>query len=887
MWSRFRRRFLSGAVLAFGILSFALPASAQVGASCTTPTWSTFNTAGNNYYCYSGTFVYPAYQFGSANGASCSSTLAGEVQWSGSTLQLCDGTNWDTIGEVGGVGAAGSTTQLQYNNSGVLGGTAGLTWNSTNDALTLATIANPASSALTITGGALTGTTSYPALNITQTWNNAGGTFTGILENVTNTLSVGTSKLIDLQVGGTSKFNITGAGNVGIGTTSPSQLLSVGNSNQFTVTTSGVVFTPQVNSSAALILTSSGGETLTIQNFNDVIYTTGPFDFFPSGNASQPVLIRNSRVTDGASSIGFVFKTVNSLTNTAATLFKIDNQSTNEFTVMASGNVGIGTTAPTQKVTVYGNIDVSSGSSYLIETPNAGTTGTTANTLAKLNSSGAAVIASTMDIDGMMGVVVGGAGITGNAQIAVNGQASCVFDGATTAGDYVTISSTATGDCHDSGASRSTTSQTIGHVLTTNASTGTYMITLGISSAPLLATSNGTTPSAFSFTNQTGVNTSTTITSNAVTLIGFTGTITATCGSGCTAIAHNGTWGGTTVTGFQAGDSIAIQQISSASIGTATNATVTAGSTLSTTWTVTTTSSTPSAFSFTNQAGDSTSLTYSSNAVTLSGFTGTLTATCTACTSIANNGVWGGTTYPGFVSGNTIAMRVVSSAGAGSTVTATAMVGATTSTAWTVTTATACQTGITIGQTCPDGTIYAGTSPDTSVPMYTTPCDAGQYWNGSSCSACTTGLWSGSGSTCGTTYSSSNHATWNNGTSNWTTTGYTSQTTGKANTAGLYALVDAGSPYNAADYCATLPAFGHSDWYLPALNEVAVLYANKTVIGNFDITDGNTAVSGAYPGLYWSSSEYANAYSYTQRFSDGFQTTINKTSLLSLRCVRR
>jgi hypothetical protein len=406
---------------------------------------------------------------------------------------------------------------------------------------------------------------------------------------------------------------------------------------------------------------------------------------------------------------------------------------------------------------------------------------------------------------------------------------------------------------------------------------------------------NGNTPAAFAFTNQTGTNTNATISSNAVTLTGFGGTLTATCGTGCTAIARNGSWGGTTLAGFGAGDTIAIQQTSSSSLGTTTNATVTVGSTVSGTWAVTTSSSTPSAFSFTNQTGVSTGYTVSSNAVTLSGFTGSLTANCgSGCTAIALNGVWGGTSYSGFTSGSTIAIRQLASTTTGTTTNATVTVGATTSSTWTVTTASACQAGITIGGTCPDGTIYAGLSPDTNVPMYTTPCDAKKYWNGSSCTACTTGLWSGSGSTCSTTYASTNYVSWNNGTSNWTTTGYTSTTTGKANTAGLVALNDAGAPYDAADYCGTLSAFGHTDWYLPALNELNILYTNRTAIGNFDTTDGTNEIGVSFPGSYWSSSEVYSYSAYYMVMSSGAQnyttnTTYNTkaSGLNNVRCTRR
>ena len=79
--------------------------------------------------------------------------------------------------------------------------------------------------------------------------------------------------------------------------------------------------------------------------------------------------------------------------------------------------------------------------------------------------------------------------------------------------------------------------------------TGTYFQGCNGSAWGTFGQTGGTSPLAFSFTNQTNVATSTTITSNAVTLSGFSGTVSATCGSGCTAIARNGVWGGATVAG--------------------------------------------------------------------------------------------------------------------------------------------------------------------------------------------------------------------------------------------------------------------------------------------------------------------------------------------------
>jgi len=55
-------------------------------------------------------------------------------------------------------------------------------------------------------------TTSQPVINATQTWNASGVTFTGLFLNVTNTASASDSLLMDLQIGGSSKFKVDKAG---------------------------------------------------------------------------------------------------------------------------------------------------------------------------------------------------------------------------------------------------------------------------------------------------------------------------------------------------------------------------------------------------------------------------------------------------------------------------------------------------------------------------------------------------------------------------------------------------------------------------------------------------------------------------------------------------
>ena len=193
-----------------------------------------------------------------------------------------------------------------------------------------------------------------------------------------------------------------------------------------------------------------------------------------------------------------------------------------------------------------------------------------------------------------------------------------------------------------------------------------------------------------------------------------------------------------------------------------------------------------------------------------------------------------------------------------------------------------------VGTVMADGSVYAGLSPDGPVPMYATVCDAGQYWNGSACTACGSGLWSGSGSTCNTTWSSINYPTFNNGSTAWPGPNYTSTTTGSANTAGLATLVDTAAPYMAASYCKNLSAYGHADWYLPARDELNVMYGNRVAIANFDTTDGGAIIGTAYPGLYWTSTESWASTAWTQRFSDGFQNSDGyKNYPLAVRCVRK
>jgi hypothetical protein len=108
------------------------------------------------------------------------------------------------------------------------------------------------------------------------------------------------------------------------------------------------------------------------------------------------------------------------------------------------------------------------------EIPNDTVTGTVLNQLAVLNtnSPSQAVLASTTAANGVIGVVQGSSGKSGNAVVTWRGYAFCSFDNATTAGDTVIASTTVAGDCHDTGSSGQPGSQLIGYVDVTNPTSG-------------------------------------------------------------------------------------------------------------------------------------------------------------------------------------------------------------------------------------------------------------------------------------------------------------------------------------------------------------------------------------------------------------------------------
>ena len=147
------------------------------------------------------------------------------------------------------------------------------------------------------------------------------------------------------------------------------------------------------------------------------------------------------------------------------------------------------------------------------------------------------------------------------------------------------------------------------------------------------------------------------------------------------------------------------------------------------------------------------------------------------------------------------------------------------------------------------------------------------------------------------------------------TTGITSDINGPINSASLAAL---GAAYQAAVFAEGLTIGGYSDWYLPAKNELEVLYYNLKPTTDANNTSSGSNANAVYPepistnytsgspaqtsagigfrtgetdafasGIYWSSTEDDSYETWVQSFANGIQGGGNKIISSYVRAVRR
>ncbi len=125
-------------------------------------------------------------------------------------------------------------------------------------------------------------------VNLAQTWNTTGVP-TAIKLNVTNTASTGTPLLMDLQVGGVSKFNVSAAGRIGIANTSPTEVLTLGTAGA----TAGTLSLAGVTSGKAIIVVSAaaGTPTLTLPTATGTLALTSQITGTNSGTNTGDVTL--------------------------------------------------------------------------------------------------------------------------------------------------------------------------------------------------------------------------------------------------------------------------------------------------------------------------------------------------------------------------------------------------------------------------------------------------------------------------------------------------------------------------------------------------------------------------------------------------------------------
>ena len=240
------------------------------------------------------------------------------------------------------------------------------------------TVATTLLGSTSLTGDTLTA--SAPVLDLAQTWNSVGTTFTGVRFNAagsSSTNSAAASLLLDLQVGGTSKFNVNKIGQASIGSTSQIQLILNGAVTYTKIQTTGVknlTLTDGTNDYFAV--TANGGNTVTLlSNFSlgwcSSSTALSANDTFLTRKNTRIIQLGEADASTALAQTLSVQSVVAGTSNTAGAAFTIN------------GSIGTGTGA---------------GGSIVFQVAPAGGSGTAQNALQtalSINSLGAATFTTT------------------------------------------------------------------------------------------------------------------------------------------------------------------------------------------------------------------------------------------------------------------------------------------------------------------------------------------------------------------------------------------------------------------------------------------------------------------------------------------------------------
>jgi hypothetical protein len=263
-------------------------------------------------------------------------------------------------------------------------------------------------------------------------------------------------------------MRITSTGNVGIGTITPAAKLDVAGTANFSGTVSASQLVSTVATGTAPLSVTS---TTQVPNLNASLLgglTSGVFATIANSNifgASQTINSVGTALTangTGASSIGLQASS-NDVNGIGAV---ISNSAAGEI-LAARDNTG------NELLSVFpAGVQLKRS---IINVPNDTTTGTVLNELAQFTpaAGGTFRVTSAGDAGGAIGIVVAGAGTAPsvpNALVTTIGETGCVFDNTAVEADFIQISPTAAGQCHDSGATYPTSGQVLGRVTNTSKS---------------------------------------------------------------------------------------------------------------------------------------------------------------------------------------------------------------------------------------------------------------------------------------------------------------------------------------------------------------------------------------------------------------------------------
>jgi hypothetical protein len=94
-----------------------------------------------------------------------------------------------------------------------------------------------------------------------------------------------------------------------------------------------------------------------------------------------------------------------------------------------------------------------------------------------------------------------------------------------------------------------------------------------------------------------------------------------------------------------------------------------------------------------------------------------------------------------------------------------------------------------------------------------------------------------------------------------------------------------GHTSSAAKLCLDLNSGGQSDWYLPAVDEISLLWHNR-----FNVNKTLSNIPGAtvlpFFDVFWTSSEYLALNAWYFNFGNGYVINVVKTTSLYVRAIR-